>query len=362
MRVSALIARAGLAPLNKTAIGYKDWVCAVTDLGSGPVAIWSLVRLDKDRWLLPGLTVTIEVAPDKVGQHECFSVEWAGVPTVTEACAAGHPAYADPRGVRLFVLETRQRVPETTPMERTLMGPGPAFHVPQTGPKLDVANWNTACTQAIEQAGTLPAPAGQVRAVAIVVAMRMVLLSASRSLITGAPNPEGHDARQHRYQHAMTGNDAVLAVTIPGQAPYAVFVKGFKSPRDKPMEKLLDFRQFLPALVPAVDGRPEPTIVWDEVQPPPAPQLPGTIEGLRMVGQMLSQKRARWAAASTPHPGPGLPPIAYRNAARFAAYYHSLPPEQRPATLQSAIASLDTVAPHERPAYLALWRQHGLPV
>ena len=49
MRVSATIVRAGLPPANTTAIGYQDWICAVTDVGDGPIAVWSIDRLDKDR-------------------------------------------------------------------------------------------------------------------------------------------------------------------------------------------------------------------------------------------------------------------------------------------------------------------------
>src|SRR6185312_10851024 len=100
MRVSAMIVRAGLAPLNMIARGYQDWACVATDLGDGPVAVWSLVAMDRDRWLLPGMRVTIDVDMPRVGGTTCFAVDPATVPPIRDLVAAGDPVVTDPRGSR----------------------------------------------------------------------------------------------------------------------------------------------------------------------------------------------------------------------------------------------------------------------
>ena len=51
--VTATVTAAGAPPQNLTARHYADWVFVVADLGDGPTLWCTVVRLDRDRWLVP---------------------------------------------------------------------------------------------------------------------------------------------------------------------------------------------------------------------------------------------------------------------------------------------------------------------
>jgi hypothetical protein len=386
MRVSATIVRAGLPPANTAAIGYQDWICAVTDVGDGPIAVWSIDRLDKDRWLLPGARVNLDIDPGKISRISCFRLDWSSVPTVEELVARGDPVVTDPRGARTAAKEANAAATEILPTAQTLMGRGPTSHMPQTGPGLNVETWSAGFDQALAVAADKPAPEGRVRAVAVLVAIRQILHSTKRSLITGAPDPEDLNMRQHRYRKPMRGSEAIFSVTVPGKAPWAVFDKHFRSPDDRPLYRTPALFPWLPVTVPANAQEPI-EVVWDEVQP-----LAASSMGLRSQVDMF---RNAWALKAAAHqqrmpgvgmPPPGaalppnvvimpsaqgnapavdysmLPPVAHQAAQAFAASLRSMPPQAIPNAIQQAMFSLNSVAPELRPAYVALWRAYGIPV
>jgi hypothetical protein len=385
MKVSAMIVRAGLAPHNKLVVGYRDWAGVVTDLGSGPTAFWSVIALDRDRWLLPGMRVDIDVDPKKIGGVNCFDVDYATVPAIRDLVAASDPLVTDPRAARRAALTAKEAANEVVPTFRTLFGPGEMFHRPQTGPATTVDGWSAGCDEAIGRtvSDTGPtSPAGTTRAVAIVTAMRMRLRDTTRDLFTGQPKPQDGPARGGRFLPASRGNETVLSINVAGQAPWAVFVPDFRSPDHAPATTNPAVYPWLPVTVPT--GAPGPvTVLWDEVRRSghtfgEVPSM-SMRDGLALARQLRAQRQqqgmmpmrptslppnVRYPGAIPPPPpeAAGLPPDAYPNALRFARMLATIPPAGHAQSIQAALASLNTVPPEQRPAYLALWRALGIPV
>jgi hypothetical protein len=363
MKVSAMIVRAGLAPLNMTGRGYSDWVCAATDLGGGPVAIWSIVKLDRDRWLIPGLQVTLNVDPKRVGKVRCFTVERSSVPPIRDLVAANDPTVADPRGGRTAARMALVEAAETKPTMATLFGPGQVGHQPQSGHEYKIDSWTAGCDEAIAGLGSMPAPPEMVRGVAIVAAMRMMLRDVSRDLRTGRPNPESGSGGQ--YRRSLHGNETVLSINVAGRGPWATFVKDFKAPNDKPADRLPAFYHWLPVAVSA-DGSGPVQVLWDEVVSSQQQIRDIQAEAFRQQAATLERMRGNRAAAQQQPPigtgGGGLPPQAHEAAARFADSLRGMPPGPYQAAIGQAIAGLNTVPPELRSSYLELWRSYGIPV
>jgi hypothetical protein len=182
MHVQALVTAAGAPPQNLTARHYADWVFAVADLGSGPTLIRSVVDLDRDRWLVPGMEIPIEVDPGGLDDVHAFKIDWDAVPTIAERVDANDPCLADPRAARAAAKAAQAGAADhahapTGPISRLgqpLYGLGQNAIAPSSGMSLDTSSWTAECDGAIEHAASAPAPAGKKRAVVILAAMRMV--------------------------------------------------------------------------------------------------------------------------------------------------------------------------------------------
>ena len=220
----------------------------LADLGSGRALHQAKVRLSDAHWLVPGMDVRVKFDP---GRPDAFAIDWESVPSMEARAAANEAALADP-------IAARRRVAHALGMTQ--------------------ADTGTARTErferAVEQARAKAAPPGRVRAVALIATIR-----GRRRIVGDADNASTHDTVTYERKSA-----AVLSVTVPGRAPYAVYAPAFKCEAD-----LLE-PTWMP--LPAVVSAEDPTdveILWGEV-PTHEAQLADRISGA------LETQQARSAA------------------------------------------------------------------
>ena len=103
--VSAIVVDAAPPPQNLTARNYGDWVYVVANLQDGPTLLRSVVKLDPDRWLVPGTTVRIDFDPAAADAIHAFEMDWDSVAPIRDRAAAGDPVLTDPRAARQVALE-----------------------------------------------------------------------------------------------------------------------------------------------------------------------------------------------------------------------------------------------------------------
>ncbi|MEO8094778.1 MAG: hypothetical protein ABI632_07585, partial [Pseudolysinimonas sp.] len=148
-----------------------------------------------DRWVAPGMTVPVII---DAAQPDSFVVDWAAVPAMQQQAEANLPALADPFAASRRIAAALG----ITPSEKT-------------------ASQAERFQQALADAATASAPAGRVRAVAMVSTLRG-RFSSSSGADEGGPT---------RKQVTLTSpSAAVLSVSVPGRDPYAVYLPKFKIP------------------------------------------------------------------------------------------------------------------------------------
>jgi hypothetical protein len=377
MQVQAIVTACGAPPQNLTARHYADWVFVVADLGSGPTLIRSVVRLDRDRWLVPGMQVPIEVDPGSLDAVHVFKIDWDAVPTIIERVDANDPCLADPRAARAAAKAAQEGAADhahapTGPISRLgqpLYGLGQNAVSPSSGMPLDTSSWTAECDRAIEHAASAQAPAGRKRAVVIPAAMRMVFRETGHHW-DGSPDLTG-DSNQSSFESSPRGNETVLAVNVPGQPPYAVFEPHFKSPRSRPVYRVPTLYPWLPALV--SDANPseieiEIEIVWDEV-----PDETGRLSEMTETGfaraaervQTIQSAYAEGLSGATAQK-PSFEQVdaiadpmqrATALAAAVGAYQASAPDEALLATARENAAKLKALPPDEQAKQVAIVKQ-----
>ncbi|HEY1485262.1 MAG TPA: hypothetical protein VGF84_04095 [Micromonosporaceae bacterium] len=355
MKVTALVCRAGLRPLNKSMAGYGDWTTVVTDIGNGPVRITSMVNLDRDRWLLPGSHVTIDLAPERVGEARSYTLEWDSVPPIQDRVAANDPVVTEPRAAIAAAEAAMASAGRIRPMP-----PGKTY-VPRSYPVHNLSAWTAACDEAIAATATQPAPPGRARVVAIVVGLRLLMRHENRDIfgnrLTGGGEQNLRQGTQ--YRRPLGGTEAVFALTAPGRAPRAVFVPKFAAPSAKDVSVQPTIYPFLPATV-AADGSGPVEIRWDEV-------LDLRAQTGQYTGRAHQQAAAVFQAEAESHapalpPGVTLPAQAFTDASILGKLWPTYPPQHQQATLARMHASLSTMPPELQQAYVTLWRSYGLPI
>jgi hypothetical protein len=240
-RTTALVIDAEVAPEGSLRL-WRGWVEILVDLGGRRTPLRRKFRLDERRWLVPGMEVPVELEP---ARPEDFDIDWDAIPSIQDRAAAGDPTLTDPVAARQRVAQEAWGQPPKEPSGRF--------------------------EQAMEHAVSTPAPAGQVRAVVRVATIR--------------GNLEGDDDRGHSGRTSTFGTSAaVLSVNVPGQSPYAVFVRKFKVPRGR----IEITGAGLPALVSATDPN-DVTVLWDE--------LPSAMRQVETrLGDAMSQVQAAMTA------------------------------------------------------------------
>jgi hypothetical protein len=241
-RTTGLVLHADVAPEGSWRM-WRGTVEVLVDLGGRPTPLQRRFRLDERRWLVPGMEVQVDVDPAK---PEDFDIDWDAVPSIQDRVAAGDPTLTDPVAAHRRVAEAWGQQPKD---------PSGRFE------------------QAMERAASTPAPAGQVRAVVRIATIR------------GNLEGDGDTGGGHARDTTIWGTSAaVLQVNVPGQAPYAVFVKKFKVPRGR----IEITGAGLPALVSISDPNAV-TVLWDEL-----PSAMSQVE--TRMGDAMSQVQAAMTA------------------------------------------------------------------
>jgi hypothetical protein len=249
----------------------------MADLGSGRRLYDGKIRMTEAHWLVPGMDLVVTPDPN---HPDRFEVDWDSVPSMEDRAAANDPALADPVAARRKVAHALGLTQADTGTDRT-----------------------ERVQRAIEQAGSQPAPAGKLRAVVLIATIR------GRRRVVGDPdNAATHD--QVTYKRASA---AVLAVNVPGRAPYALYAPRFKCEVDL-LEPLW---MPLPALVSALDPA-DVEILWSEV-PANDAQLADRIAGSLAAQQARAAQVDAFARQALPDASQ-MQQLAADNAKRTLQY------------------------------------------
>jgi hypothetical protein len=217
-------------------------------------------KLDRDHWPIRGMELPVLIDPAKPDQ---FEIDWEQVPSIEERAAANDPTLADPRGTKKKTMETLIASGAAGPGADVQGWTGATPDIPQDVRQVVVAAQAAEVKkgeqsgmadhfqESLDKAAQEPAPAGKTRAVALISASEATL----RQEGGGDDGTGSHNVRSRQGKH-----DAVLAVNVPGQEPYAVFISKFKHPRGKGSP----VGAGLPALVSSSDPR-DVEVLWDEL-------------------------------------------------------------------------------------------------
>jgi hypothetical protein len=294
-------------------------VRVVVEPGSRQRVLEAKLRLDKERWLVPGMQVDVVLSSDGTK----FDVDWDTVPTIEERVAANDPTLADPAGAMRRVAHALGYTQEDTGTSRA-------------------EHFQAALAEA---AGQTPPP-GKVRGVVVVVAMR--------GAMAGASGPELIGGSEVSYQRRSA---AVLSVNIPGRAPYAVYVPKFRFPR----KSRTDYTGAgYPALISASDPN-EIEVLWDEV-PSVDSQLSDRIaSSMALAESRRAAMTERWQAAlgeaGADAAGAGMTP---EGGAQFAG---AMTPDMRKLAVDSARRALQYVQdPAMRKSMIEQYRAAGIEI
>jgi hypothetical protein len=214
-----------------------------------PIYVAASFKLDRDHWLVRGMTVPVKIDPADPGG---FEIVWDEVPSVETLAAANDPVLADPFGTRRttmqHVVESGVALPSSTApsddvRDTVVAAQAAAFASDGSAPPDRLQD-------SLDAAARAPASAGTTRAV--------VLISASVATLCSTEDGSEASTRHFRDRHGK--HDAVLAVNVPGRDPYAVFKKKWDHKRGKGVAP--------GAGLPAVVSTSDPTdveVLWDEM-------------------------------------------------------------------------------------------------
>ena len=214
----------------------------LVSLPTGAVVGVRGLRLDPEHWLVEGMTVPVSIDP---ANPNAFEIDWAQVPSIQDRVAANDPSLVDPMAARLSNWDA-------------LAAAG--FHEPdmdQVAPQLLTTEMNSmraelvaepeAFTRQLSGVSGLSAPDGKRRALA-----QIATTTATWETTLSGTN-------QHRDVHGK--HAVVLSVSVPGEAPYAVFLKSF----DHQHRQYDAYNPGLPALVSTTDPT-DVQVLWDEMR------------------------------------------------------------------------------------------------
>jgi hypothetical protein len=315
-RATALVVAADQRPEGGPRTGL---VRVVVDPGASQRVLEAKLRLDGERWLVPGMDVEVMLSPDRA----TFDVDWEKVATIEERVAANDPTLADPAGAL-------RRVAHVLGYTQADTGSSRAEHF----------------QLALEEAGRRTPPPGKVRAVVVVVAMRGGMRGAS------GPDLIGSDEVSFQRRSA-----AVLSVNVPGRTPYAVYLRKFRIPRKSRTD-------YTGAGYPALVSKSDPNdveILWDEV-PSVESQLSDRIASSMALGEsrraaMTEQWQAALGQAGGDAAGGGMSPEA------GTAFAGAMAPEMRKLAADNARRALQYVQdPAMRKMMIDQYRAAGIEI
>lgn len=234
-----------------------------------PIYVTRDFKLDREHWVVPGMELPVTV--DRADPAN-FEVRWDEIPSMEDRAALNDPTLADPVGTKKktqHALLASGAVGPSGPYRpaedvRDRVVEAQAAALQQDDGRPD--HWQ----ESLDRAAGSPAPPGKKRAV--------VLFAASEATLrTEDSRADGSGGVLVRDRHGK--HDVVLAVTVPGSPPYAVYVPNFHHKSGKG----LAIGAGLPALVSESDPS-EIEVLWNEL-PSRREQLSETIAEARELSQ-----------------------------------------------------------------------------
>lgn len=245
-RMTALVVEAD-DPLDNRIMwgGRSEGLVRILIAGPPQVYAAKAFKLDGEHWPVVGMELPVSVDP---GSPNAFEVLWDEVPAMEARAAANDPTLADPVGSRKRAMAAMVEagVAKMTPAP----GEDPrqaAFETHAAASQLNKGAID-GFQDSLDAAAKAEAPAGKKRAV--------VLVAASLATLKNEGDEDGSVYVKERHGK----HDVVLAVTVPGNEPYAVFVPKFKHVKGKGLTPGAG----LPALVSDSDPN-DVEVLWDEL-------------------------------------------------------------------------------------------------
>jgi hypothetical protein len=302
-----------------------------------PIYVARGFELDRDHWPVRGMQLPVTIDPADPGS---FEVNWDEVPSMQQRAAANDATLADPVG-------TRQRTMEAL-IAAGVAGSGVSPPQDDAGAVL-VAGQALAVEmgtsdhapdhfqESMDAAAQQPAPAGKTRAVVLIAASEATLRAMRGESLVWAPDRHGT-------------HEAVLAVNIPGRAPYAVFKQRFKHPDGKGGS----VGAGLPALVSSTDPS-DVEVLWNEMLSVRAHDRQTRDTALSDANERLARFEARMTEVSS-----GLPPAPPVVAGPLGT--PQIPPQAREMMIKTAKLALESVPPAMRASLIQQYRMAGITI
>ncbi len=326
----------------------KGEVSILVEAKPNPIYVARNFNLDKDHWPVVGMELPVTIDP---AAPEKFEIRWDEVPGMEQRAQANDPTLADPA-------EAKKKAQQAL-LASGAVGPSgpyaPSGAVRETVVKAQAASakegdgmpdhWR----ESLDQAANEPAPAGKTRAV--------VLFAASEAtLVTKDGQADGTGGHLFKDRHGK--HNVVLAVTVPGSEPYAVYKPKFKHKGGKGVA--------LGAGIPALVSSSDPTdveILWDELPSvreqvrETVAEATGVMQG-RMAAATQQMNEAMRQASPPPAPQPGE-----ANAPQVPADTPGVSPQMKEMMLKNAKMAI-SAAPNDqmRQMIIEQYRLAGIPI
>jgi hypothetical protein len=306
-------------------------------IGSAPNATYVTRKfeLDRDRWPVRGMELPVSFDAANPSQ---FEVRWDEVPSIEDRAASNDPTLADPVG-------TRKRT-----MEAVRAALGADAGAPSQDPDLAVITalssqvqmdeLNDDFAKALEDASAKPAPDGKTRALALVSATEATLKQEHM----------GDEDEVHHYRDIHGKHAAVLAVTVPGSDPYAVFMPKFKHPSGKGVPA----GGGLPAVVSSTDPS-DVEVLWDELLSVKEQYKQTATVAMQQAQNRMADMQQKAAEASQRMGPPAAP-------AGGSPTGPQITPEMKQMMIQNAKVALASTPPQMRAMMIQQYRLVGIEI
>jgi hypothetical protein len=302
-----------------------------------PIYVARGFELDRDHWPVVGMELPVMIDLADPGS---FEVIWDEVPGMTQRVAANDPTLADPVGTRRRTMEALLAAGVAGSGVSVPPGDPGAAGVAAQVLAVEMGNSDHLSDhfqESMDRAAREPAPAGRTRAV--------VLIAASEATVV---TPRGNNRGYIKDRNGT--HQAVLAVNIPGRAPYAAFKPRFKHPEGK--------GNLIGAGLPAVVSSGAPTdveVLWDEMLSIREQDRQTRSAALRDANERVTRFNARLTEVASG--GPPAPPVAPGPPGT-----PQIPAQALEMMIKNAKLALQSVPPAMRESLIQQYRMAGISI
>jgi hypothetical protein len=286
-------------PLDNLNASHADNLAmtqVLIDAGTGPIVGYRGLPLDADHWITAGMSVPVIVNP---ADPNGYVIDWANVPSIQQRVASNESSLVDPMAARLRVWDALasagfhepdldQLAPRLLPMEMASM-------------RAQLAAEPDAFARQLAGVAGLTAPADCKRALVQI------------ATTTATWGTRRRTETMHRQ--VLGSHKAVLSVSVPGSAPYAVLIENF----DHEERQWDENNPGLPAIV-SIDDPTSVRVMWEE---------------MAQIGQPLPYAAAAASSSAAPPISPNAPTGDAKAVmtASAQAMLARMPPASRPAMI-----------------------------